>query len=63
MDTLRLILFILGALLIGAMLLYYWVTSEKKPKLSHLFGWLKFLRSTDKDEILATTPPPVPCLL
>jgi cell division protein ZipA len=60
MDTLRLILFILGALLIGAMLLYYWVTSEKKPKLSHLFGWLKFLRSTDKDEILATTPPPQP---
>ncbi len=51
MDTLRLILLILGALLIGAMLLYYWITFEKKPKFPNLFGWLKLLRSTDKDEV------------
>lgn len=56
MDTLRLVLLILGALFIGAMLLYYWATSENKMKFLHLFAWLKFSRTTDKDAIL-TTPP------
>ncbi len=57
MDTLRLILLILGALLIGAMLLYYWISFEKKPKFPHLFDWLKFPRSTDTDEVLAAPLP------
>ncbi|MDX1823804.1 MAG: cell division protein ZipA [Thiohalomonadales bacterium] len=51
MDTLRLILLIIGTLLIGAMLLYYWITSEKKPRFPSMFAWLKFSHSSDGDEM------------
>jgi FtsZ-interacting cell division protein ZipA len=58
MDTLRLVLLILGALFIGGMLVYYWATSDKKIKLMRLFSWLNFSPSADKDVMSATTPPP-----
>lgn len=59
MDTLRLVLLILGALFIGAMLMYYWATSENKMKFLHQFARLKFSRSTDKETMDASsaTPP------
>ena len=58
MDTLRLILLILGALFIGAMLLYYWATSENKLKFLPLFSRLRFSRSTKTEEMLAEPPTP-----
>lgn len=48
MDILRLILLIIGAILIGSMLIYYWVTSEKKPKVTSLFSFLKSSRSLEE---------------
>jgi len=56
MDTLRLVLLILGALLIGGMLVYYWATSDNKTKFTRLFSWLKFSRATNKDVMPATPP-------
>jgi len=56
MDTLRLVLLILGALLIGGMLVYYWATSDNKMKFTRLFSWLKFSRATNKDVMPATPP-------
>lgn len=58
MDTLRLILLILGALFIGAMLLYYWTISENKTKFLHLFSRIKFTRSAEKDETMDVSPTP-----
>jgi cell division protein ZipA len=58
MDTLRLILLILGALFIGGMLMYYWVTSENKMKFVRLFPRVKFSRAANKDVMPATTLPP-----
>jgi len=49
MDTLRLILLVTGAILVGGMLIYYWVTSEKKPNVASLFSSLKFPRSSEGD--------------
>jgi len=49
MDTLRLILLVIGAIIIGGMLIYYWVTSDKKTKVASLFSFLKFSRSPKKD--------------
>lgn len=49
MDTLRLILLVIGAIIIGGMLIYYWATSDNKAKVSSLFSFLKFSRSTKKD--------------
>ena len=56
MDTLRLILLLLGALFIGALLLYYWVTSDNKTKLLKLFGRPKFSRANETEEILDEPP-------
>jgi len=49
MDTLRLILLVIGAIIIGGMLIYYWVTSDKRMNVSSLFSFLKFSRSPEKD--------------
>lgn len=49
MDTLRLILLVIGAIIIGGMLIYYWATSDNKAKVSSLFSFLKFSRSPKKD--------------
>jgi cell division protein ZipA len=49
MDTLRLILLGIGAIIIGGMLIYYWVTSDKKPNVTRLFSFLKSPRSSEGD--------------
>ena len=48
MDTLRLTLLIIGALIIGGMLIYYWATADTKPKVTSLFSFFKISRSTGK---------------
>ena len=48
MDILRLILLIIGAIIIGGMLIYYWATSEKKPNVTRLFSFLKSSRSSEE---------------
>ena len=58
MDTLRLILLIVGALFIGGMLMYYWATSENKMKFIRLFPRFKFSRAANKDIMPATVPLP-----
>jgi len=57
MDTLRLILLILGALFIGGMLMYYWATSENKMKFIRLVPRFRFSRAANKD-VMPTTPLP-----
>ena len=47
MDILRLILLIIGAIFIGGMLIYYWATSDKKPKVTRLFSFLKSSGSSE----------------
>jgi len=58
MDTLRLILLIVGALFIGGMLIYYWATSENKMKFLRLFPRFKFSRAANKDVMPVTAPLP-----
>ena len=49
MDTLRLILLVIGAIVICGMLIYYWATSDKETSVSSLFSFLKFSRTAEKD--------------
>lgn len=58
MDTLRLILLIIGALFIGGMLVYYWATSENKMKFLRLFPRFKFSLPANKDVMRAPAPLP-----
>ena len=57
MDLLRLILLILGVILIGGMLIYYWVTSDKKPKVTNFFPFLKSSRSLEATVEAEKLPP------
>ena len=56
MDTLRLILLVIGAIIIGGMLIYYWVTSDKKTKITSLFSFLKSPRSPERDSAYVEAP-------
>ena len=56
MDTLRLILLVIGAIIIGGMLIYYWVTSDKKTKITSLFSFLKSPRSPERDSANVVAP-------
>ena len=49
MDTLRLILLVIGVIIIGGMLFYYWFSTEKKSKVTGGFSFFKSSRSTKKD--------------
>ena len=49
MDTLRLILLVIGAIIICGMLIYYWATSDNKPKITSLFSFLKSHGSSKTD--------------
>ena len=54
MDTLRLILLIIGAIIIGGMLIYYWAASDKKPKATGSFSLLKIFHSSENDSAAET---------
>lgn len=49
MDTLRLILLVIGAFIIGGMLIYYWFTSDNKINAKSLFSFFKSPRSSERD--------------
>jgi len=51
-------LFIVGALFIGGMLLYYWATSENKMKFIQQFPRFKFSRASNKHVMPDVPPPP-----
>ncbi len=56
MDTLRLILLVIGAIIIGGMLIYYWVTSVNEIKATRLFSIFKFPRTSSNEEIPESPP-------
>ena len=58
MDTLRLVLLIVGALFIGGMLMYYWATAENKLKFIQQFPRFKFSRAANKHVMPDVPPPP-----
>lgn len=56
MDTLRLILLIIGAIIISGMLIYYWLTSVNEIKAARLFSFFKFSRTSPSEEVSELPP-------